>query len=108
MGTSYRVSQRNATYWEMGSQGPEEWEEMGSFKVDDVLERCKKCKVSKRANMSVLLYADNLVLSGESEEYLRTIEGHFVEVCRKGLKVKVMVLDGEERLECEVCVDGIR
>ena len=40
--------------------------------------------------------------------------GHFVEVCsRKGLKVnavksKVMVLDGEEGLECEVCVDGIR
>ena len=46
MGTSYRVSQRNATYWEMGSQGPEEWEEMGSFKVDDVLERLRKRKKS--------------------------------------------------------------
>ena len=38
--------------------------------------------------------------------------GHFVEVCkRKGLKVnagksKVMVLNGEEGLECEVYVDG--
>ena len=35
------------------------------------------------------------------------------EVCRRGLKVnevksKVMVLGGEEGLECEVCVDGIR
>ena len=39
--------------------------------------------------------------------------GHFVEVCRRGLKVnadksKVMVLGGEEGLECEVCVGGIR
>ena len=37
----------------------------------------------------------------------------FVEVCRKrGLKVnasknKVMMLGGEEGLECEACVDGI-
>ena len=40
--------------------------------------------------------------------------GRFVEVCRgRGLKVnagksKVMVVDGEEGLECEVCVYGIR
>ena len=39
--------------------------------------------------------------------------GHFSEVCRRrGLKSnacksKVMVLGGEEELECEVCVDGI-
>ena len=30
-----------------------------------------------------LLYADNVVLCGESEEDLRTIEGHFIEVCRR-------------------------
>ena len=34
-------------------------------------------------------------------------------MCRRGLKVnpgksKVMVLGGEEGLECEVCIDGIR
>ena len=40
--------------------------------------------------------------------------GWFAEVCRgRGLKVnagksKVMVLGGEEGLECEVCVGGIR
>ena len=39
--------------------------------------------------------------------------GHFAEVSRRrGLKVnagktKVMVLGGEEGLECEVCVNGI-
>ena len=38
--------------------------------------------------------------------------GRFVHVCRRGLKInagksKVMVLGGEEMLECEVCVDGI-
>ena len=36
--------------------------------------------------------------------------GHFVEVCRRGLEVnarksKVIVLNGKEGLECEVCVD---
>ena len=60
-----------------------------------------------------LLYADDLVLCGELEEDLRTMVGQFVEVCRRrGLKLnavksKVMVLNGEERLECEVHVDGI-
>ena len=61
-----------------------------------------------------LLYADDLVLCGESEEDLRVIVGRFVEVCRRrGLKVnvgksKVMVLNREEGLECEVYLDGIR
>ena len=59
------------------------------------------------------LYADDLVLCGESEEDLRAIVGWFTEVCRRrGLKVKackskVMVLNGEERLEYEVHVHGI-
>ena len=59
------------------------------------------------------MYADVLVLCGESEEDLRVIVGYFVGVCRRGLKVnagnsKVMVLGGEGELECEVCVDRIR
>ena len=64
--------------------------------------------------MSDLLYADDFVLCGESEEDLRAMVGSFVEVCRrKGLKVnagnsKVILLGEEEGLECEVCVDGIR
>ena len=64
--------------------------------------------------MPVLLYADDLVLCGESEEDLKAIVGRFVEVCRiRGLKInasksKVMVLGGEEGLECEVPVDGTR
>ena len=63
--------------------------------------------------MNGLLYVDNLVLCGESEEDLRAMVGHFVEVCRRrGLKVnegknKVMVLGGEEGVECEVtCMGG--
>ena len=64
--------------------------------------------------MSDLLYADDLVLCGESGEDLRVMVGLFAELCRRtGLKVnvgksKVMVLNGEDRLECEVHVDGIR
>ena len=60
------------------------------------------------------LYADDLVLCGESEEELRKMLGRFIEVCkRRGLKFnagksKVMVLNGEERLECDLYVDGIR
>ena len=63
--------------------------------------------------MPGLLYADGLVLCGELEEDLKAMVGHFDEVCRRrGLKVnagksKVMVLGGEEGLECEVCVDRI-
>ena len=47
-----------------------------------------------------LLYADDLVLCGESKEDLRAMVGHFVEMCRRrALKVnvgksKVMVLGG--------------
>ena len=53
------------------------------------------------------MYADDLVLCGESEEDLRVIGEWFVEVCRRrGLKVnagkrKGMVMSGEEGLECE-------
>ena len=60
-----------------------------------------------------LLHADELVLC-ESVEDLRVMEGRFVEVCiRRGLKVnagksKVTVMNGEEGLECEVHVDGVR
>ena len=59
-----------------------------------------------------LFYANDLVLCGESEEDLRAMVGRFVKVCRRYLKVnagksKVMVLSGEERLYCEVCVDRI-
>ena len=63
--------------------------------------------------MPGLLYADDLVLCGESEENLRVMVGRFAEVCRRrGLKFnedksKVMVLNGEEGLECEVHVDGV-
>ena len=62
--------------------------------------------------MPGLLYADHLVLCGESEEDLKAMVGCFAEVCRSGLKVnagrrKVMVLGGEEWLEFEVCIDGI-
>ena len=57
-----------------------------------------------------LLYADDLILYGKSEEELRAMVGRFVEVCRRVLKVnavksKVMVLNGEEGLECGVYVD---
>ena len=61
-----------------------------------------------------LSHADDLVLCGESEEDLRAMMERFVDVCRRrGLKVnegksKVIVLGGEEGLEWEVCVDGIR
>ena len=62
-----------------------------------------------------LLYADDLVLRGESEEDIRAMVGRrFAEVCRRRkLKVNagknnVMVLNREEGLECEVYVDGTR
>ena len=59
-----------------------------------------------------LLYADDLVICGESEEKLSAMVGQFAEVCwRRRLKLnavksKVIVLNGEEGLECEVRVDG--
>ena len=57
-----------------------------------------------------LLYADDLVLCGESEEDLGAIVRRFIEVCRRGLKVnkgksKVRMLGGEEGLEGEGCVN---
>ena len=61
-----------------------------------------------------LLYADDLVLCGESEEDLRAMVRRFAEVFRRrGLKVnagksKVIVLGGEKGLEYVVYVDGIR
>ena len=60
-----------------------------------------------------LLYADDLVLCGESKEDLRAMVGWFVEVCRKrGLKVnagksKVIVMNREKGLEYEVHIDGV-
>ena len=62
--------------------------------------------------MPGFLYADDLVLCGESEEDVRAMLGRFAEVCRRrGLKVnagksKVVVLNGEVGLEWEVHVDG--
>ena len=61
-----------------------------------------------------LLYADDLVLRGESEKELRAMVGRFAEVSRRrGMKVdagkiKVVKLNGEEGMKCEVHVDGIR
>ena len=61
-----------------------------------------------------LFYADDLVLCGESYEDLRAMMEHFVEVYkRRVLKVsagksKIIVLNGEKGLECEVCVDGMQ
>ena len=59
------------------------------------------------------MYADDLVLCGESEEDLRAMVGRFAEVGRRGLKInagksKVMVLGGEEGLEWEICIERIR
>ena len=59
------------------------------------------------------MYADELVLCGESEEEMRVIVGRFIEVCRRrGLRLNVSksivkVMNGKEGLECEVRVDGI-
>ena len=56
---------------------------------------------------------DDLVLCGKSEEDLRAMVEWFVEVCRRRrLKInvgnsKVMVMNGEEGLECEIFVDGV-
>ena len=60
--------------------------------------------------MPGLLYADDLVLCGESKEDRRAIGRRFIEVCRRVLKDnagkrKVILLDGEEGLECVVCVN---
>ena len=63
--------------------------------------------------MPGLLCADGLVLGDMLEEDLRVMVEHFVEVCRRrGLrvnkdKIMVMVLNGEEGLECQVSVDRV-
>ena len=65
-----------------------------------------------------LLYADDLVLCGESEEDLREMVGQFAEMCRRrDLKVnagksKVTVLNEEEGLEYErhlneICLENV-
>ena len=60
------------------------------------------------------LVCRDFVLCGESEEDPRTMMGRFGEVCRRrGLKInagksKLMVLNGEDGLEYEVHIDGIR
>ena len=62
--------------------------------------------------MPGLLNVDDLFLCGELEEDMREMGVWFAEVCRRGLKFNAseskMVLNGEERLECEVHVDGVR
>ena len=71
------------------------------------------CKEGREWRLLGLLYANDLVLCGESEEDMRAMVEWFVEVCgRRRLKVnagksKVMVMNGEEGLECEVHIDGI-
>ena len=50
-----------------------------------------------------LLYADNFVLYGMSEEHLEIMG-----VKDNVGKSKVMVLDGEEGFECEVSLEGVR
>ena len=55
-----------------------------------------------------------MILYDEADEDLRAMAGRFFKVCRKrglkfnAVKSKVVVLNGEEGLECEVYVDGIR
>ena len=49
-----------------------------------------------------ILYAYDLVLYGKSERDIRAIVGHFVDVCRRALKVntgksKVVLFSGERR-----------
>ena len=73
----------------------------------------RKHEDGRKWRLPGLLYADDLVLCGESEEELREMVGRFAEMCRRrGLKVnagksKVMLLNGEDGLECEVHVDGV-
>ena len=82
--------------------------------MDAVMEEVKIGMGKRGESGYYLVFEDNLVLCGESEEDLRAMMGRLVEVCRRRkLKVnvgksKVRVLNGEERLECEVQVDGIR
>ena len=83
-------------------------------KMDMKRRRVRFLEERRQWRLPGLLYADDLILSGDSEEDLRVMVGSFVEVCRRrGQKFnagnsKVMVLGGEEGLECEVYVNGIR
>ena len=71
------------------------------------LEEGKECRLPS------LLYADDLALCGESEEDLRAMVGRFAKVCRRrepkvnASKSILIVMNGEEGLECEVHVDGV-
>ena len=59
------------------------------------------------------MFVNYLVSCGKSEDGdLRAMVGFFVELCRRVVNVsagksKMMVLNGEEGLDFEVCVDGI-
>ena len=61
----------------------------------------------KEGRLPGLLFVDDLVLCGKSEQDLKVILALFDEVCRRGLKVNadksnVMALGREEGLECEI------
>ena len=61
----------------------------------------------ERMEIICLLYADDFVMCGESDEDLRVMVERFEEMCRRrGLKVnasksRMMVLNGEVGVECE-------
>ena len=82
--------------------------------IDGVMKEVKMGMGRRGLSLPGLLYADDLVLCGESENDLRVMVGRFAELFRRrGLKInagksRVMVLNGEEGLECEVHADGIR
>ena len=73
--------------------------------VDPVMKEVKEWRLLG------LQHADDLVLGDDSEEDLKVMVGHFVEVFRRrDLKVnankrKGMVIGGEERLEYAIRVD---
>ena len=58
--------------------------------------------------------ANDLVLCDTSKEDLMAMVGHLAEMCRRRSlqintnKSKMMELNEEERLDCEVCVEGVR
>ena len=103
---------------------------MGCFKIDNGVRQSVTCPFGFSMGMGWmgvrfleegrewrvpgLFYADDLVLCGEWEEDLKAMVVRFVQLCRRrGLKVnvnksKVMVMNGEEGLECEAHVDGMR
>ena len=64
-----------------------------------------KKEVGRELILAGLLYVNDLVMYGKLKEDLRPMVEHFVEVCRRSLKVntgksKVKVLSREEGLEC--------